>query len=214
MRPTTHRFISINQSKFIWRPFKIPTQRRSRPRPSGKEQSLEGGGIENRHRLGGALDRLEVHSRFLGQPQKMNGSALSQSGRMGSPNYREHRTGVYDGLHIKREGSRACADRKAPSQTSTATPRTQSCKRCAVGMEASAIHPAYSGICGQLPEPANKSSRSSVDPPQLLHPNPRETSEDGTAIIKAAEHKSMNKGDSSIKSQRPSNDLSIVFNPK
>jgi len=34
----------------------------------------------------------------------------------------------------------------------------------------------------------------------------RETSEDGTAIVKAAEHKSMNKGDSSIKSQRASND--------
>src|SRR6218665_1684462 len=30
---------SINQSKFIEYPFKIRTQRRSRPRPSGKEQS-------------------------------------------------------------------------------------------------------------------------------------------------------------------------------
>jgi len=48
-------------------------------------------------------------------------------------------------------------------------------------------------------EPANKSRPSLVDPPQLLHPNPRETSEDGTAVIKAAEHKSMDKGDSSIK---------------
>jgi len=47
---------SINQSKFIWYPFKIPTQRRSRPRPRGKEQSWEGGGIENRHHLGGALE--------------------------------------------------------------------------------------------------------------------------------------------------------------
>src|SRR6218665_1729598 len=149
MRPTTHRFISINQSKFIWRPFKISTQRRSRPRPSSKEQSLEGGGIEYRNRLGGALDLLEVHSRILGQPQKMNGSALSQSGRMGPPNYREQRTGVYDGLHMRIEGGRARADRRAPSQTSTATPRTQSCKRCAVGMEASATHPAYCGICGQ-----------------------------------------------------------------
>src|SRR6218665_1955861 len=67
-------------------------------RPSGKEQSLEGGGIENRHRLEGALDLLEVHSRFLDQPQKMNRFALSQSGRMGPPNYREQRTGVHDGL--------------------------------------------------------------------------------------------------------------------
>ena len=62
------------------------------------------------------------------------------------------------------------------------------------------------GYVVKLPEPANKSSRSPVDPPQLLHPNPRETSEDGTAIIKAAEHKSLDKGDSSIKSQRASND--------
>ena len=46
----------------------------------------------------------------LDQPQKMNGSALSQSGRMGPPNYREQRTGVYDGLHIRREGGRARAD--------------------------------------------------------------------------------------------------------
>src|SRR6218665_2398793 len=38
-------------------------------------------------------------------------------------------------------------DRQA-RQTSTATPRTRSCKRCAVGMEASATHPAYSGMCG------------------------------------------------------------------
>ena len=62
----------------------------------------------------------------------------------------------------------------------------------------------------KLPEPANKSSRSPVDPPQLLHPNSRETSEDGTAIIKAAEHKSMNRGDSSIKSQRASNDPQLA----
>ena len=65
--------------------------------------------------------------------------------------------------------------------------------------------------------PANKSRRSLVDLPQLLHPNPRETNEDGIAIVKAAEYKSMNKGalDSShssikrhgsIKSKRASND--------
>ena len=56
---------------------------------------------------------------------------------------------VYDGLHKKREGGRACADRRAPSQTSTTTPGTRSCKRCVVGMEVSAIHPANIGICGQ-----------------------------------------------------------------
>ena len=60
---------------------------RGAPGPGQAEKkSLEGGGIDNRHRLGGALDLLKVHSRFLDQPQKMNGSALSQSGRMGPPN--------------------------------------------------------------------------------------------------------------------------------
>ena|SRR6218665_2057052 len=73
-------------------------------------------------------------------------SALSQSGRMGPPNYVGQRTAVYDGLHKKREGGRARADRRAPSQTSTATPTTRSCMRCAVRMEASAIHPAYIGL--------------------------------------------------------------------
>jgi len=48
-------------------------------------------------------------------------------------------------------------------------------------------------------EPTNKSRRSPVNPPQLLHPNAREASEDGTAIVKAAEYKSMNKEDSSIR---------------
>ncbi len=42
--------------KIFIAPFKIPTQRRSRLRPSGQEQTLEGGGIVNRRRLGGALD--------------------------------------------------------------------------------------------------------------------------------------------------------------
>src|SRR6218665_4116372 len=83
----------------------------SRPGPSGKDQTLEGGGIENRHRhrLEGALDLLEVHSRFLDQPQKMNSFALSQSGRLGPPNYREQRTGVHDGLNMRREDGRARA---------------------------------------------------------------------------------------------------------
>jgi len=59
--------------------------------------------MENRPRLGGALDLLEVHSRLLDQPQKKNGSALSQSGQMGSPYYREQRTAVYDSMFIAQE---------------------------------------------------------------------------------------------------------------
>src|SRR6218665_3580011 len=96
-----------------------------------------------------ALDLLEAHSRLLDQPPKRNLSALPQSGRMGPPNYLGQRTAVYDGLHKKREGGRARADRRAPSQTSTATPRMRSCMRSPVGMEASAILLAYIGICGQ-----------------------------------------------------------------
>ena len=65
------------------------------PRPSGKEQSWEGGGIENRHRLEGALDLLQVHSRLLDQPQIKNGS-LSPSGRIGPPNYRGQMTAAYE----------------------------------------------------------------------------------------------------------------------
>ena len=52
---------SINQNSDSAR-FKMPTPRRSWPRPSGKEQSWEGGGIENRHHLESALDLLEIHS--------------------------------------------------------------------------------------------------------------------------------------------------------
>ena len=71
------------------------------PTQAKPKQSLGGGGIENRHRLEGALDLLEVHSRCLDQPQKFAHSALSQSGRMGPPNYREQRTGVHDGLNMR-----------------------------------------------------------------------------------------------------------------
>ena len=40
------------------------------PRLSRKEQSAEAGGIENRHRLGGALGLRETWNRLLDQPQK------------------------------------------------------------------------------------------------------------------------------------------------
>jgi len=64
--------------------------------------------------LGGALDLLVVHSRLLDQPQKKNGSALSQSGQMGPTNYRGQRASVYDGLHKKRE--RQSSRRKEDTQ--------------------------------------------------------------------------------------------------
>jgi len=38
----------------------------------------------------------------------------------------------------------------AHSQISTATPRTQSCMECVVGMEVSAIPPSYTGIYGYV----------------------------------------------------------------
>src|SRR6218665_869747 len=61
-------------------------------------------------------------------------------------NYRGQRTGVYDGLHKKREGGRARPDKRASSQTSTDTPRSRFCMRCVVEVEHSAIHPPYVGI--------------------------------------------------------------------
>ena len=71
--------------------------------------------------MGDSLDLLEVHSTLLDQPQNKNRSALQQSGQVGPPNYRGQRTVVYDGLHRKREGGRARADRRAPNQTCNAT---------------------------------------------------------------------------------------------
>jgi len=59
---------------------------RSAPRLSGKEQFWEGGGFENRRRLGGvylSISVLEVHSALLDQPQKKNGPALQQSRQIG-----------------------------------------------------------------------------------------------------------------------------------
>src|SRR6218665_3345085 len=52
-------------------------------------------------------------------------------------------------LDMKREGSRARADKRAPSQTSTATPRTQPCNRWAGGRKSSKIYPEYFGIVGK-----------------------------------------------------------------
>src|SRR6218665_2501287 len=69
---------------------------------------------------------MEIHSELLDQPRKKNGSALAQSGRMGPLNNLGQRTAVYDGLHKMRAGDRARADRRTPSQTNTATPRTRS----------------------------------------------------------------------------------------
>ena len=97
---------------------------------------------------------------------------------------------MYDGLPKKKEGGIARADRRAPSQTGTATPRMRSCMRCAAWKPVQYI-PHILGYVVKLLETANKSHRSPVNPPQLLHPNPQETSEDGTAIVKVAEHKSL-----------------------
>jgi len=90
---------SINQSvKIYTAPLQDLPNSEALPTQAKRKRTVSGG-IENRHRLGGTLDLLEVHSRFLDQTQKMNGSTLLQSGRMGPPSYREQRTRVYDGLH-------------------------------------------------------------------------------------------------------------------
>lgn len=48
------------------------------------------------------------------------------------------------------------------------------------------------GYAVGLDKPANELSRSSVDPPKPLHPDPRYTSEDGTTSLKYAPGTSMN----------------------
>src|SRR6218665_640757 len=73
-----------------------PSKSLLRGAPDGgqaEKNSLEkvvelGTGTVLRGALGG--DLLEAHSWFWDQPQKMNESALSQSWRIGPPNYREH----------------------------------------------------------------------------------------------------------------------------
>src|SRR6218665_3336590 len=110
---------SINQSVKIYIAPLQDTYSDALPTHAKRKRSLEKV-VELQAPFGRCLiDLLEIHSRFLDQPQKMNEFALSQRGRMGPRNYREQRTGVYDGLHMKREGGRARADRKASSQTST-----------------------------------------------------------------------------------------------
>src|SRR6218665_3618647 len=98
----------------------------------------------------------------------------------------------------RKERDRACADRKAPSQTNVATPRTPPHQgrrhtkdailyemRCGNGNQynASRIYWDMWSNClrRQLVAPPRP-----VDPPQLRHPNPRETSKNGTLIVKAA----------------------------
>jgi len=82
------------------RPFKIPTQKRSWPMTSGKERSWEGGEIENRHRLGDALDLFENLSipRCWTNHRKITGLHCSRAGKWGHQIIMDngHRTTVYD----------------------------------------------------------------------------------------------------------------------
>jgi len=115
---------SFNQNLYI-----APSRSllRGAPNTSEREQSSKAGEIEKKHHSGAALDLSEARSRLFDKPQKKNGSALPQSGRMGPTNRHGLRTAVHDGLHEKREGGKAHANRRAPSQTSTTTPRMRSC---------------------------------------------------------------------------------------
>src|SRR6218665_2597565 len=63
---------SINQRLYS-------TPSRSILRGAPDSGQAEKNSLENRHSLRGALDQLEGQSRLLDQPQKKNGSALSQS---------------------------------------------------------------------------------------------------------------------------------------
>jgi len=105
---------------------------------------------------------------------------------MGPPSYPEQGTGVYDGLTMRREG-RARADIRRPARQAPPHQWRNPVRDALWEWKPMQHIPHIVGYVVKLPEPANKSSRRPVDPPQLLHPNPRETSEDGTAIIKSAE---------------------------
>ena len=104
---------------------------------------------ETENSLKGVVNLMLARSRLLDQPQRRNGSALLQSGRMGPPGHRGQRSAVLGGMCKWKEGGIAHAGKRVPSLISTATPRTRSCMRCAVGKEASAIPPAYTEICGR-----------------------------------------------------------------
>jgi len=62
------------------------------------------------------------------------------------------------------------------------------------------------GYVVSLLELANESRRCPVVQTQLLHPNPWDASEEGTALVKATEHKCMKERDISMKSQGTVND--------
>src|SRR6218665_912221 len=118
---------------------------------------------------------------------------------------------MYDGLHRKIERGRARADNAGfqPENNRHTKDVILYEMRCGNGSQCNTSRIIILRYVVKLLKPANKSSCSPVDPPQLFHPNPRETSEDGTAIVKAAEHKNMNTEDNSIKGQRASNDLQL-----
>jgi len=123
---------------------------------------------------------------------------------MRPPIRREQRTAVYDGLHNKREESKARANRREPARQ---TPPLQG------------LYPVSDALWKWKPvqyiqhmgiilgyvvsflELANESRRCPGNQPQYLHPNPRDAIEVGAALVKATEHKCMNKSGSSIKSQ-------------
>jgi len=76
---------------------------------------------ENKHRLGDAVDLREAHSRLSDQPEKRNGSTLSQSRQIGPPSHCRQRTTVWGGLHKKRECGKADTGSRAPNQMIAAT---------------------------------------------------------------------------------------------
>jgi len=84
----------INQSIKIYIAPHSRSLLRGAPDPGQAEKNSLEKVVELRIGTVCALDQLEGHSRLLDQPQKKNGSALAQSGRMGPPNYREQRTAV------------------------------------------------------------------------------------------------------------------------
>ena len=157
--------------------------------------------------MGGSSDIKETHSRLLDQPQKKNGPALSHSGKMGPPNYRDRgpqcttactrRERVVKLAHI---GGRL-ARQAQPHQGPDLVAYDMWCRNGTSFQDMAAIHLAYTGLIIMWSVSVNPPISRETSPWAHLSLSSR-TRKKGTAIIvKAVYHKCMDERDRRFKSQ-------------
>src|SRR5688572_4316810 len=129
---------------------------------------------ETENSLEGLVNLMLARSRLLDQPQRRNGSALSQRGEWDRQVTVDRGAQCSAACARRKEGGIAHAGKRVSSLIRTATPRTRSCMRCAVGKEASAIPQHILRYAVGLIKSADESSRSPVKLLQPLDSNPRE----------------------------------------